>query len=103
MNIIESIDKHLILNYGTSFLLKKDKISLDKATARKIILKAIVELSERFPDRVPCHTYVTHNKPFIVGVGVDGSYLVPIFQGIGVTCLKTEFTGLICHGELKVE
>ncbi len=93
--------KHFDIYYGKRFVLldSNDKI-IPQEKAYISILKAFLHIADKFPEHFPVDRYNQADRPHWIGISFYGegkTYLIPSFNGNGITHLKCEFTSIIEH------
>jgi len=98
--ILETVRNSVDINYGQAFIMRDNDTVMDEGQAKMAIQNAfeqLVQLEPNFKEKV--RDYVAANRSFALGVYMatekTKKTLVPTFNGVGITELRSRFTALI--------
>ena len=98
--VAEAIRAALPRSVNGIMSLRRDHVAVDETTSLKLVHDAfcgLVQRSRSFGERVLAH--VSAHRVFRLGIGLSsessGKYAVPMFGGMAMPELKSEFTGLL--------
>ena len=99
IDIENAIKNSIVFDYN-KFALKQEDETVNEVIAREAITNAFIKIAQReesFANKIKA--YVNANRKFKLGVYFskdnDKTYLVPTFDGIGISELKSEFSSYI--------
>jgi len=91
----------LDIDYGRAFVLREnDAVIMDNGKVNDAFVTAFVQLINKNKElNQKVKLYIAHNKPFQLGAYLSSErnnrYLIPSFDGMGISQLKVEFTALL--------